>query len=147
MELVLQFHGSKSICISYFHLPRSWSVKWSDLKLHSCMNQMTMNLSPLINQHSYTTLCMPNHISVRFGVYRHDPQGARSNCKFFTTHQMIKSTCWPLFIWLQLFKHRCTTLTIFKSCGYKCWLMNDDDNIIHSMYNIKTVSLVITIGL
>ena len=35
---------------------------------------------------------------------------------------------------------------ILKSCGYKCWLMNDD-NMIHSMYNIKTVSLVITIRL
>ena len=36
---------------------------------------------------------------------------------------------------------------IFKSCGDKCWLIKDDMNMIHSMYNIKTVSLVITTGL
>jgi hypothetical protein len=36
---------------------------------------------------------------------------------------------------------------IFKSCACKCWLTNEEKNMIHSMYNIKTVELVTTTGL
>jgi len=45
--------------------------------------------SPFINQHSCTTLCILNHMSVacptRFGVCWHHIQGDQSKCKFFAT--------------------------------------------------------------
>jgi hypothetical protein len=50
-------------------------------------------VSPFINQHMCTTLCISNHIAVTdptcFGVCRHHHQGDQYHCKFFAVHQMI----------------------------------------------------------
>lgn len=35
----------KASAVPTFHLPSSWSVKWTDMKLHSHMNQMTVSLA------------------------------------------------------------------------------------------------------
>jgi hypothetical protein len=71
-------------------LPRS---EFQDLTYKVRRYELPQFLSPFINQHMCTTLCISNHISVTaptcFGVCRHHHHGDQCHCKFFAIHQMI----------------------------------------------------------
>ena len=63
-------------------------------------------VSPFVNQHMCSTLCISNHISVtgptRFGVCRHHRQGEQWHCKFFAIQQTIRAHC---FLYISTHAH------------------------------------------
>ena len=65
-----------------------------------------------------------NHVLVSaptlFCVHWRHFQGERSNCKFFATHQMIKSICLPFVVRSYFCKHKCTTLNIIWVNSVMC---------------------------
>jgi len=76
-------------------------------------------LSPFINQHLCTTLCLRNQLlvtaSVRFVLYWRHFQGDFLPVISSQHIQVIVSACWPFFIRPQFFKPNCTPLNIIKA--------------------------------
>jgi hypothetical protein len=77
-----------------------------------------MFIALFIDQHLCIILCILDDILIistkRFSVRWHHHQGGQFNFKFFETHQMITSTCWPHATRSHFFPQNIELLLIIK---------------------------------